>query len=100
MKQFSFLFVNSFVVVCSLFTCANAQSEEENSLMSYGGGNTGAGSCLFRDYQSIGVNPANLGIYADDGILKLNFGVFDSYGTFYSDALPKSQVLPSLFGRN
>jgi hypothetical protein len=30
----------------------------------------------------------------------VNLGFFDSYGLFYSDALPKSQVLSSLFGRN
>src|SRR5215467_3365961 len=67
--------------------------------MSYGGGNSGAGSCLFRDYQSIGVNPANLGIFNEDAV-KVNFGLFEANGLFYSDALPKSEVLPSLFGRN
>lgn len=87
--------LNSIMLSSSFGQLAN-----ENSMMSYGGWNDGAGSCLFRDYQSIGVNPANLGIYAEDGVTKVNLGFFDSYGLFYSDALPKSQVLSSLFGRN
>ncbi|MFI5135342.1 MAG: hypothetical protein ACHQD9_05780, partial [Chitinophagales bacterium] len=77
-----------------------AQTNEENSLLIFGGGTDGAGSCLYRDYQSIGVNPANLGIYNDDGESKVNLGFFDSHGLFYSDALPKSEVLSALFGRH
>jgi len=87
---FFFLFVSS----------VSAQTVEENSLLSFGGGSDGAGSCLYRDYQSIGVNPANLGIYDDDGDTRVNLGFFDAHGLFFSDALPKSEILPALFGRH
>jgi hypothetical protein len=72
-----------------------AKGQEESSLMSYGGGKNGAGSCLFRDYQAIGVNPANLGIFHGDEV-QVTLGLLDANGSFYSDALPKSDLLSSL----
>ncbi|MEO5675530.1 MAG: DUF5723 family protein [Chitinophagales bacterium] len=75
-------------------------AQEQSSLMSYGGGRTGAGSCLFRDYQAIGINPANLGIFFGDEV-QVTTGVLDASGLFYSDALPKSNLISSLInGQN
>jgi hypothetical protein len=63
--------------------------------MSYGGGRYGAGSCLFRDYQAIGINPANLGIYTGTD-LQLTTGFLDANTLFFSDALPKTDIVNSL----
>ncbi|MCY7409343.1 MAG: DUF5723 family protein [Chitinophagales bacterium] len=65
------------------------------TLMSYGGGRYGAGSCLFRDYQAIGINPANVGIYTGSE-LQLTTGFLDANTLFFSDALPKSDIVNSL----
>lgn len=86
-------------VLIILFTCFTkilfAQEQSESSLMSYGGGRNGASSCLFRDYQTIGINPANLGIFHGDEV-QVTTGAMDASALFYSEALPKSQIVPSL----
>ena len=71
-------------------------AQDENSLMSYGGDKTGAGSCLFRYYQAMGINPANLGIYHESDVVQLTVGFLDVNGLFFSDALPRSQLVASL----
>src|ERR1043165_2852743 len=93
--------VHSFAIIaCFLFKLIPANAQDENSLMSYGGGRNGAGSCLFRDYQAIGVNPADLGIFSGDE-MEVNLGFLDASGLFYSDALPKSEIVSSLLnGKN
>ena len=82
-----------FLSVIFLITESNAQ----NSLVSYGGSRYGAGSCLFRDYQCMGVNPANLGIFTGEQV-QVNMSFFDGNGLFFSDALPKTQIVQSLLG--
>lgn len=71
------------------------QLHAQVTLMSYGGGRYGAGSCLFRDYQAIGVNPANIGIYHGNE-LQLTTGFLDANALFFSDALPKTDIVNSL----
>ncbi|HYV95251.1 MAG TPA: DUF5723 family protein [Chitinophagales bacterium] len=88
------------VAACLLSKLVPALAQDENSLMSYGGGRNGAGSCLFRDYQAIGINPANLGIFSGDEMM-VTLGFSDVSGLFYSDALPKSDLISSLLnGKN
>jgi hypothetical protein len=86
------------LVFCSTAFASAAQMNNENSLLSMGGGDYGASSCFYRDYQAVGVNPANLGIYPDDGSTRVNLGFLEATGLFYSDALPKSELVSSLLG--
>src|SRR6185503_8104337 len=93
--------VRSFIIIVCLFSkLIPVNAQDENSLMSYGGGRNGAGSCLFRDYQANRINPANLGIFSGDE-MTVTLGFSDVSGLFYSDALPKSDIIPSLLhGKN
>ncbi|MGB3075082.1 MAG: hypothetical protein WBB36_07160 [Chitinophagales bacterium] len=85
------MFKNALVFFICLFTFKKAIGQE---LLSYGGGTFGAGSTLYRDYQSAGVNPANLGIFGDE--TRMTFAFFDASGLVYSDALPKTDLVKSI----
>ncbi|MBK9731902.1 MAG: hypothetical protein IPO83_11565 [Chitinophagaceae bacterium] len=85
------MFKNALVFFICLFTFKKAIGQE---LLSYGGGTFGAGSTLYRDYQSAGVNPANLGIFGDE--TRMTFAFFDASGLVYSDALPKTDLVQSI----
>lgn len=63
-------------------------------MLSYGGGTFGAGTTLFRDYQSAGVNPANLGIFGTE--TSVTFAFFETTGIVFSDALPKTDLVQSI----
>ena len=58
---------------------------------------TGAGysTASINDYQSLGINPANLGWTRNDH--KMNLGFFEFAGSIFSEALTKNQIQNDLF---
>ncbi|MCS6992087.1 MAG: DUF5723 family protein [Chitinophagales bacterium] len=81
---------------CLLFTW-QVQAQLDNPLVHYNPTPTETGVALARDYQTAGINPANLGIYPRDYDVPLvTFGVAEASGMFFSDALTKEELWPSL----
>lgn len=87
MKHLSFLF--SFLLFLS---CIHGQTEL-NSFTSTG---SGYATPTINDYQSLGINPANLGWTRNDH--SMNIGFFEFAGSIYSEALTKKQIHNDLFG--
>ncbi len=91
------LLITLFGVVANL----ESHGQPVHALMGVAINPEAAGAALFQDYSCIGINPANLGIYAYQSEVPIvNLSILTSTGTFFSDALPKSMILPSLFGRH
>ncbi len=86
MKHFYLLFLTLFY-----FGLINAQTEL-SSFTSTGSGYTTA---TINDYQSLGINPANLGWTRNDH--KMNLGLFEFGFSLYSEALTKKQIQNNLY---
>lgn len=81
-----------------LFVPTLATAQTEHSLLVSNPMPVEGSVALSRDYQCIGINPANLGIYPTDYEVPIvTLGLLDASGMFYSDALTRSDILPSLF---
>ena len=78
-----------FFAVCATFL--SAQTE----LSSFTSTGSGYVTPTINDYQSLGINPANLGWTRNDH--KMNIGFFESTGSIYSEALTKRQIQNDLF---
>ncbi|MCS6917950.1 MAG: DUF5723 family protein [Chitinophagales bacterium] len=77
---------------------ATAVAQVDQGLISFNPMPVETSIALARDYQSAGINPANLGLYPmDHEVPIVTLGLLEASGMFYSDALPKSDLLPSLF---
>ncbi len=80
-----------FILLLSV-TFLSAQTEL-SSFTSTGSGYTTA---TINDYQSLGINPANLGWSRNDH--SMNIGFFEFGGSVYSEALTKKQIYNDLYG--
>ena len=58
-------------------------------------GRAGASTTFVTDYQSLGINPSNLG-WSTISDKKIAFGLLEGGYSIYSDALPKSDLVSSL----
>ena len=87
MKQLlSFLFLIFFVAILP------AQTE----LSSFTSTGSGYATSTINDYQSLGINPANLGWTRNDH--SMNIGFFEFGGSIYTEALTKKQIYNDLYG--
>ncbi len=87
MKQLlSFLFLIFFVAILP------AQTE----LSSFNSTGSGYATSTINDYQSLGINPANLGWARNDH--SMNIGFFEFGGSIYTEALTKKQIYNDLYG--
>jgi len=87
MKQLlSFLFLIFFVAILP------AQTE----LSSFNSTGSGYATSTINDYQSLGINPANLGWTRNKH--SMNIGFFEFAGSIYSEALTKKQIQNDLYG--
>ncbi len=89
MKKNVFL---SIALVC-FFTSAFSQSD----VSPFPASASGFSITSFGDYQSLSVNPANLGF---DGPKKIHFGLGDLSGGFYSQPLSRKEIFNDLFAQN
>ncbi len=87
MKQILPLFFLTF------FAVALSAQTELNSFTSTG---SGYATSTINDYQSLGINPANLGWTRNDH--SMNIGFFETALSIYSEALTKSQIHNDLYG--
>ena len=83
----------------SIFASVSAQVELSNFTAT---GRGGVGVTLMTDYQSLGINPANLGLYPfdDDGILSkkmFSIGVAEGVYSTYSSALERPELYSQFF---
>lgn len=71
----------------------SAYSQSEISSFNFTG--QGYSTATINDYQSLGINPANLGWTPNDH--SMNIGFFEFAGSIYSEALTKNQIRNDLF---
>jgi len=84
----------SFTLLVLLFYVSVIVAQTElSSFTSTGSGYTTA---TINDYQSLGINPANLGWTRNDH--KMNLGLFEFGFSLYSEALTKKQIQNDLYG--
>ncbi|MBY0427088.1 MAG: hypothetical protein K2Q22_15745 [Cytophagales bacterium] len=78
-----------------VFVALPAFPQAENSSFNLTG-RAGAATAFAKDYQSIGINPANLGFLSEYEGKKVTFGLGEGGMSFYSSALNTSQLTGSL----
>lgn len=67
----------------------------QTELSSFTSTGSGYSTSVINDYQSLGINPANLGWKRNDHIM--NIGLFEFAGSLYSEPLTKSQIQNDMF---
>lgn len=68
----------------------------QTELSSFTSTGSGYATSTVNDYQSLGINPANLGWTRNDH--SMNIGFFESGFSLYSEALTKNQIYNDLYG--
>lgn len=85
-------YLSAFAIIFTLNAFAQI---EKGSFTATGKG--GVSTTLAEDYQSIGINPANLGIMKKEVKQQFAVGLLESGISIYSDALKKSELKESVF---
>jgi len=68
----------------------------QTEISSFTSTGSGYSTSTINDYQSLGINPANLGWTRNNQ--KMNLGFFEFAGSIFSESLTKSQIQNDLFG--
>jgi len=82
----------SFLLLVFFVSILPAQTE----LSSFTSTGSGYATSTINDYQSLGINPANLGWTRNDHTM--NIGFFEFAGSIYSEPLTKKQIYNDLYG--
>ena len=83
---------NCFLLL-TILPIALLSQTEMNSFTSTG---SGYATSTINDYQSLGINPANLGFSRNDH--SMNIGFFEFGGSIYSEPLTKQEIYSDLYG--
>ncbi len=86
------------VLLCMLVLCAVPRVYSQLDGGAFNSTGSGFSVVSLGDYQSLGVNPANLGWMKDDH--KLHLGLFEFGISIYSEPLTKSMVFKDLIGNS
>ncbi|MBT33882.1 MAG: hypothetical protein CMO01_29825 [Thalassobius sp.] len=87
--------LSTFCLIYTLSICVvNAQSESTAFTAT---GRGGVSTTFATDYQSIGINPANLGFHKSFRDPKFTFGFLEMNATFFSEALTRKELFQTLF---
>jgi len=86
------VFVSIFSFWCSLSILAQTESTAFTAT-----GRGGVGTTFVTDYQSIGINPANLGFHKSFRDPKLTIGFFETNATFFAEALTRKETINTIF---
>lgn len=85
-----------FVFILTILIIQRVKSQDNTLPLNIGTGNFGMGTSLLQDYEAVGVNPANLGIYDDESSL-FSIGVGDVSGFLHSDAINGNDLVTGFF---
>ena len=85
-----------FAVLCLLLIFKTSFSQDITVPLSVATGNYGMGTSVQRDYETVGINPANLGIYDFESSM-FSIGIAGVNGFIHSDAINGSSILNGLF---
>lgn len=91
----NFKLLTIFLLV-SLFLLTHYQSVAQGDISAFTATGRGVATTFTTDYQTIGINPANLGFRRSFRDPKITFGLFEQSSSFFSGALTRNELVKTI----